>query len=144
MTFTYSLDDLTTPLAQVRRKIGDTNENDQLLQDEEIEQVIAERPGSILDQSVECVRNILAKISRDVDRSNLGMSATRSQQYEHYVTLLEQLEAERASAASPFVGGVSRSRKRSLRADSDFTQAINRRGRHSIFGTSRRELDDDC
>lgn len=143
MPLTYSLNNLNTPLAKVRRKIGDTNEDDPLLDDAEINQVILERPGSVLDQSTECVRNILAKISRDVDRSNLGMSATRSQKFEHYATMLTTLEAESAGGALPFAGGVSRSDKESLANDSDFTQPMNERGQHSIEGADHHHDHDD-
>ena len=140
MGFTYSLEDLNTPLAQVRRMIGDTVKADVLLDDAEINQVILERPGSVLDQATECVRNILAKISRDVDRSNLGMSATRSQKWEHYDSLLKKLITETAGGAKPFVGGVSKSDKETLAADDDFTQPMNERGQHSIDGAHHDRL----
>lgn len=144
MTFTYSLEDLNTPLAQIRRKIGDTNKDDVLLEDEEIEQVIVERPGSVLDQATECVRNSLAIIARDVDRSNLGMSATRSQKFEQLTAILKSLKSEAGGLAGPFVGGVSRDRKRELAAETDFTQPLTRRDQHSIHDPDHAHKDRDC
>lgn len=144
MGFTYSLEDLNTPLAKVRRMIGDTVKADVLLDDAEINQVILERPGGVLDQATECVRNILAKISRDVDRSNLGMSATRSQKWEHYDALLKKLITEASGSAKPFVGGVSKSDKEVLAADDDFTQPQNQRGQHSIDGAQPDRRRENC
>lgn len=141
MAFTYSLTDLATPLAQIRRKIGDTNSADPILSDEEIEQVIAERPGSVSDQAVECIRNAIAKWSRDVDRSNLGMSATRSQKVQHLRDLLVEMKGQVAATAAPLVGGISIARRDELRDDSDFVGAAFRRGQHSINETTGADED---
>ena len=141
MTFTYSLLDLNTPLAKIRRKIGDTNSADVLIEDEEINQVILERPGSVLDQATEVIRNALAAVARDVDRSNLGMSATRSQKFEQLTSVMDFLMSESGKTAEPFVGGVSRDRKRDLATETDFTQPLVSRGQHSIHDPDHRPRD---
>ena len=120
MTWTYSSTSLSTDLAKVRLKIGDTNTNNQLLSDEEIQVSLDEYSDTKL-ASIGCIRAILAKLARDIDRSNLGMSAQRSQQIQHYKDLLAELSSESGLYAEPFFGGGSLDEKDSLESDSDYT-----------------------
>lgn len=96
MTFTYSTANLTTPLAQVRLRIGDTDSNLQLLQDEEINVALATHANAVLPTAIACVRLILARIARDVDTSHAGVSAQRDQKTQHYRDLLKMLTDESA------------------------------------------------
>lgn len=120
MTFTYSSSSIATDLAKVRLTIGDTDSNSPLLTDEEINYFLGEKDDIVL-AACDCVRAIIAKLARDVDRSNLGMSASRSQKQQHYQDLLGRLEAQAMSAGGElFVGGTSLAEKESLEEDDDF------------------------
>lgn len=121
MTWTYDAT-ATTTLAKVRRRIGDTNTNSQLLADEEIADFLDEAGDDIYSTAVACVDAILAKLARDVDRSNLGMSATRSQQEQHYKDLRELLVQRRDAGATPSLTGVSVSEAEDEVLDDDFIQ----------------------
>lgn len=100
MTFTYSIANLTTPLAQVRLRIGDTDSNLQLLQDEEISVALATHANAVLPAAIACVRLILARLARDVDTSHAGVSAQRDQKTQHYRDLLQMLLDESADDLS--------------------------------------------
>ncbi len=119
MTFTYSSSSISTDLAKVRLTIGDTDRDQALLSDEEINYYLA-RKASVTLAAIDCVKAILAKLARDVDRNNLGMSATRSQKTQHYRDLLKDLQAESMTVGEVFVGGVSEAERESIEEDEDF------------------------
>lgn len=119
MTFTYSSSSISTDLAKVRLAIGDTDSNTALLTDEEINYYL-DRKGDVTLAAIDCVKAILAKLARDVDRNNLGMSATRSQKTQHYRDLLKDLQAEQRTVAELFVGGTSIAERESIDEDDDF------------------------
>jgi hypothetical protein len=103
MAFTYNL---TTTRGQVRLRIGDTNSSDPLLTDAEIDYSITQRTG-VLQSAIECVRVILAKIARDIDRSGAQVQSSRSQKTQHYRDLLKDLQAEAAPLSGVRCGGIS-------------------------------------
>lgn len=110
---------LATDKDRVRLKIGDINSADELLQNETI-QAILDQGKSVVGTSIECINAIIALLSRDTDRSNVGMSTTRSQKIAHYEILLKNLKAENALGAAPKFGGTSDSEKDTLEDDADF------------------------
>jgi hypothetical protein len=119
VTWTYDPSDLSDDVSQVRVRIGDTNTHDKLLSDEELQHFIDDR-GTVLLASVSAVRAIIAKLARNIDRSNIGMSAQRSQSIQHYRDLLRELERESgAHTGAPRVGGISKSDKATAESDSD-------------------------
>lgn len=134
MTWTYDGTDLSTDLAKVRRNIGDTNTNDQGLTDEEINSFLSD--GLSVDAaSLRSAQALYAKWVRDVDRSNLGMSASRSQKLQHLKDLIDGYLKPRVNRrATPFLGGVSQDSKNSLEEDSDFIQPRIRRGQFDNDG----------
>jgi hypothetical protein len=119
VSFTYSSSSISTDLAKVRLTIGDTDRDQALLSDEEINYYLA-RKASVTLAAIDCVKAILAKMARDVDRNNLGMSATRSQKTQHYRDLLKDLQAESMTVGEVFVGGVSEAERESIEEDEDF------------------------
>lgn len=119
MTFTYDSTDISTDLAQVRLRIGDTNSADPLLTDEEITAYLT-LDSDIVGAAILCVKAIIAKLARDVDRGNLGMSATRSQKVQHYKDLLIELRKGDAHFCQVFAGGLSVSGKESNESDTDY------------------------
>ena len=126
MTWTYDPTDLSTSRAQVRFRCGDTNTNEQLLTDEEIAYILSVQDAILLAAAQACDA-IWAKLSRETDRSNLGMSSSRSQQVQHYKDLAKQLRDEHKATEgdrAPVVGGtftgISKNERDSLRQDTDY------------------------
>ena len=102
MTWTYLPTDISTDLAKTRLLIGDTNTDDQLLTDEEINFHLSQH-GSLYLAAADCCDSIVGRLARDIDRSNLGMSAQRSQKVQHYRDLAASLRArgKRSSSIVP-------------------------------------------
>jgi hypothetical protein len=120
VTWTY---DLTTSIGKVRLRIGDTDTNDQVLSDEEIAtQTTA--TSSIDVAAMHCCELALAKFSRKVDRSVVGINSTRSQLVTHFQELLKILQRVAANAGGVvgYVGGIEQDRKDSAVADTNYIQ----------------------
>lgn len=128
MTWTYDATDLTTDIAKIRRDIGDTNTKDQGLTDEEIQSFLDD--GLSRDHAtLRAAQSLYAKWVRDVDRSNLGMSASRSQKLQHLKDLIDGYLSLRVKRRpTPFVGGVSQDAKDALDDDDDFVKPRTSRG----------------
>ncbi len=129
MTWTYDPTDLSTDLARVRLEIGDTNTNDQGLTDEEINYYLVTSGLGLAQSTLRCAEALYARWVRDVDRSNLGMSANRSQKLQHLKDLIDgHLRPRHMRRVTPYLGGVSESAKDSLRSDTDAVQPGIRKG----------------
>ena len=123
MTFTWDPTALaTSELQQVRLTIGDRDSGKPLLTDEEINFRLDQYSDGVLPASIRCVQDILAKLARDVDRSNVGMSSTRSQQTTHYRDLLKELKAENSTLGEMYVGGTSDSAEDAINSSTDYRQ----------------------
>lgn len=135
MTFSYSISE-TTDRDQVRGKIGDTDADTYEIDDETIDAIMALYP-SVIATSVECVKRMIAKLSRkSFDRSALGLSTSRGAVLGQLRDLLEDLEIElRSSAGGMFVGGVSQSDVDTQEADTDFIQPSFSVGKNDFPGT---------
>lgn len=131
MTWTYNID-LSTDKDKVRVRIGDTNTNAQLLSDEEINALFSAFSSDLTLTVVGSIRAIIGKLARDYDRSNLGMSAQRSQQIQHYKDLLAEYMGSgvegMGARAEMFVGGLSRATEESFDTDTDYKGPDMRRG----------------
>ena len=84
---------LSTKKDEVRLIIGDTDIDDQLLQDEEIEYFLEQSQDSVIQASIKAVMAIIAKLSRKVDKSVGEAKLSLSQQIEHYQKLLDNLKS---------------------------------------------------
>lgn len=120
MSWTYDPTDLSADLAKVRLDIGDTNVNDQGLTDEEINSFLARY--DLASATLRSAQALYAKWVRDVDRSNLGMSVSRSQKMQHLIDLIKDLKSRSASRARPFLGGISEDAKETFAEDDDLVQ----------------------
>lgn len=121
MTFTYNPKLLSTsPLMQVRMQIGDTDSSDQMLQDEEIEYALSQRP-TILGAAADCCRTLASKFSRQVDSAIGDLRASFSQKFDHYVALSYQLDAKATEqgGGTPYAGGISEADKEQQQEDQD-------------------------
>jgi len=120
MTFTWSATDLSTNLAKVRATIGDTNSDNQLLSDEHINAWLTYYSDDVIKAATRCVRDIIAQLARDFDRSATGFSGSRSQKINHYKMLLEELQRDSGLLAEMFVGGLSKDTEESFNDDEDY------------------------
>jgi hypothetical protein len=109
--WTYTHSPATSQVDEVRLLIGDTNEDDPLLSNEEIEYFIAtEGPGK--RAASEAARAIASSFARLMDRSIGSLSASYSQKYQQYFDLSQTLKTEAQSdPVSPYVSGWKRSEK---------------------------------
>lgn len=119
MTFTW-IGDLSTDLDKVRANLGDTDSTDQLLQDEQINGVLAVITD-INMASAALADQIAATYARKVDVGHLSARKSASQLFRHYGELANRL---RALGPGDVVGGSS-SRAGGIRItgtkESDFT-----------------------
>jgi hypothetical protein len=135
VTWTYSVTSRTAR-NQVRERIGDVLTNDQMVADEIIDERLTARSNDTLVTAIDCVRIILARIARDVDRSGASISGSRDQKTQHYREVLERLEKEAGLGGSPgytagvpsfipgvYLSGMSESQAEDLEDDTDFTGA---------------------
>lgn len=119
MTFTYSGNPGASDRDAVRFLIGDTDANDPILQDEEIDYLLADT-GSVNGAALSAARSIWAKFARLVDKAVGDLRISYSQRASHYQQLIRQLEQRAAiRKAVPFAGGISKASKDSIRQDSD-------------------------
>lgn len=91
MAWSYSGDPSTSPKDEVRFLIGDTSEDDPLLQDEEIAYLLDQCGGSALAAAVAACEGIVAKLSREADLRSGATSISASQRHAHYAALLTDL-----------------------------------------------------
>lgn len=114
MTWSYSGDPSTSDKDMVRLLIGDVDEDDQLLSDEEIEAVLAVYTNIHLASSV-LAESISGMFSRLADKSIGDYSISLSQMSEQYRLLADRLRRYMSISASikaqPFAGGISRQQK---------------------------------
>tara|TARA_R110000824_G_scaffold159878_1_gene334458 strand:+ start:2193 stop:2627 length:435 start_codon:yes stop_codon:yes gene_type:complete len=133
MTWSFS-DSIATDKDKVRLKIGDTDTDDQLLSNETIDALLVIRADVTLC-AIDCVRAILAKLARDIDRSAVGMSGQRSQKITHYEGVLRNLVKESGGEVRMKVGGISQDAADTLRDDSDFIKPSFSVGMDDFNGT---------
>lgn len=116
----WSFDDsLSTDRDRIRLRIGDTDTNDQLLSNETVDALLLTRTSVIL-AAIDCVQAIIAKLAREIDRSNIGMSGSRSQKTTHFHSVLRELQKEAQMDTGMKVGGISRDDRNTIEDDSDF------------------------
>jgi len=124
MTWTYAGDPAASTLAAVRFLIGDTDTNDQQLQDAEINFAIAATSDKYT-AAIFCAQSLAAKYSRLCDTAIESVRVSANQQYEHYRGLIGILTTQAAQNSlygglgSPYVGGVSISEIENVREDTD-------------------------
>lgn len=99
MAWTYNGDPAASPLATVRFLIGDTDINNQLLQDGEIEYLLTQKgsPNGAAQQA--CIA-LMAKVAMEVDYDIGPERVNASQRLEAYKSLLKELRASALSASA--------------------------------------------
>ena len=91
MSFSYDETKLSVELNKIRLWLGDTDEDDILLQDEEIAYVQSDNT-SFLRRAAACCRLICAKLSKRVDYKLSLLSEKASVLYDRYKSMAERFE----------------------------------------------------
>lgn len=118
MVWTYSGDPAANEKDAVRFLIGDTDPDDQLLQDEEILYLV-ERMKTTEGAAAEAAYSLAAKFSRLSDKSVGDLSLSLSQKAAAFLALADKLRRRASILAVPFAGGISKSQKAATEGDSD-------------------------
>ena len=129
MSWTYSQSQLDEPRNQVRLKLGDTDSSDQQLQDEEIDQFLAET-DSVEGATLAAARALAARYSRSVDKWVGDLKILGSQRSRHYLALVKALSGKASIHAVPSAGGVFQAEKEDMEQNNALVQPFFRRGQH--------------
>ena len=95
MTWTYGGDPSASTLAEVRFLIGDTDTDDQQLQDEEINHLLSENNGEPYAAAVDAAEALVALYARDVSRAVGDLQVLAEARAAHYAGLAERLRKQR-------------------------------------------------
>lgn len=115
MSFSYDSARLSDELNQIRLYLGDTDEDDPLLQDEEIA-LMQDEHSSFKKRIAACCRLICAILARDVDFRLSLLSEKASVTYDRYKDMAERFEAM-GSVSYPWAGSILKSYKESNEED---------------------------
>tara|TARA_A100001515_G_scaffold67655_3_gene53806 strand:- start:1513 stop:1956 length:444 start_codon:yes stop_codon:yes gene_type:complete len=124
MTWSYSGDPSSSDRDKVRFLVFDTDTNDQLLSNEELDWLLSQN-SNIYMAAATAAEAIAAKFAKDISRSVVGISATPGGRADFYLELAERLRAQVSSTnkhAQVFAGGLSIDNKEALDDDSDAVQ----------------------
>lgn len=135
MTWTYTASS-TTALNRVRRRIGDTNTNDQLLQDEEIQDFLDEYAEDLYATAAASCEAICAKLARDTAHTVQGMSNSRNEKFDHYEKLAEKMWSKARMVTTPSYGGASVADQEDFDSDTDLKPYSFRVGKDDKDGTA--------
>lgn len=135
MTWTYSGDPSASDRDAVRVRVGDRDENDQLLQDEEIDYFLAQYVGdgrAALRASLDAAKAIAAHFARQSTYRIGQVSETLSRRSEAYERLSGEIEAElrRLAIVSGKALSVKTADKAGQEGDATLVKPYVRRGMH--------------
>jgi hypothetical protein len=112
----------------VRLIIGDTDTNDQLLANEEINYFLTLH-GTVVRAASESARAIAAKFARLMSRSVGGLQADFAAKYRQYLELANNLlQNEEISPVSPYLSGYLYSQHKTRADDTDRIPIFGRKG----------------
>ena len=126
MTFSYDETDLSMELNRIRLELGDTNEDDALLQNEEIVQVQTEQ-STFYRRVASCCRLICAKIAKRVNYKLSRLSEDASVLYDRYKEM-EKMFSAKTSTNYPWVGSIKIDLKADVEANTNLVKARFKRG----------------
>lgn len=123
MSWSYSGNPADSPKDSIRFLVQDTDENDQLVTDEEIEWIV-EHEGNLYKSASKIAKTIAAKFSRLADQSIGDYSISYSDLSDKYMDLADKLfdEAQKdisTKGVQVFAGGISKSDKRNRTLNAD-------------------------
>lgn len=117
MTWTYGGDPAGSILDALRFLLGDTDEDDQQLSDEELNYLLTENDDSVTAAGLSACRRMIAKYSRYVDQKTGDIDTKYSQRLGHYRTLLAMIRE--GLIPTPYAGGISKSDMEAVQDDED-------------------------
>lgn len=121
MSWTYSGNPASSDNDKVRFLVGDTDETDQLVQDEEIAYALTTQPTAELAAAL-VAEAIAAKFARQVDSTVGRVSESASQRAMAFRERAKELRSNIALLARPSFGGLSQAEKERLDSDTDAVQ----------------------
>lgn len=123
MTFTYDVSTISTnQTAQVRLLVGDTDANEQLMQDEEIAYIVSIERGTYY-AAARTAEAIAALFARRVTTMVGDLRVLAEKKYEHYLELAAQMRTTAALGdAAPVMWAGSQTTKDASEADTDRVQ----------------------
>lgn len=120
MSYSYSGNPSNSAKDLVRFLIGDTDQSDWLLQDEEIQYLLSLYNNVALNASIRACESIIAKFSRLADESAGSVSVSFSQKATAYQKMITTLRVRLATDdMQPFAGGISQAQKQIVEANKD-------------------------
>lgn len=99
MTWTYSGNPTESDLMALRFAIQDTVEADPQFTDEELGYLLGAAGGSVTRATVAAIETLVAKYSRQADRTVGDLSVSASQRADHYRELLAQVQGSASAGA---------------------------------------------
>ncbi len=130
MTFSYSGNPSSSDRDQVRFLIADTNSAAPILQDEEIDYLLATET-SVARAALAAAEEVLSRFARQVDKTVGPTQISASQRHAQYKDTVARLRKNLRKGAMPYAGGISVSDKQSGEADPDRVQPAFSRNLHS-------------
>lgn len=135
--FTYDIDDLLTTTATGRKNVvrflvGDTDENDVQVSDDEIYFALSQNSDNVYYSSAYVCRALASKYGRNVDVAISGvLDAKYSTLRDHYMSLADSIETEakKQSGLGFSAGGISQSSVTTARQLTDRVEPSFRRDR---------------
>lgn len=120
MTWTYNVANLATDETyQVRLLCGDTDTNNQLIQDEEIDFLLSENSGVYFAAAAAC-EAIAAKLADEADQKTGKIATWLTKRVDKFLEMAKRLrEVASRTLGRPYAGGISISDKEDQEADTD-------------------------
>ncbi len=143
MAWTYSGDPADSDRDALRFCIGDTDTGDQQMNDAELDFLLTQK-GSVAGAAVEAVRKLIAKYSRQVNKSVGDLRLSLSDRVKSYKMLLRELQAAlNLKTGGPIAGGISLARKDTVKENTDRVVPDFERGKFDHPGTENSNNLDD-
>ena len=136
MTWSYSGDPDASNLDHVRFLIGDTDTNDQLFSNEEINAALTERNNNVYLAAADLCRNAASKFARKATKSVGDLSIQFKEIFENFLKLAKQYSRDGAiRSVRGYAGGISIDDKRTVSDNTDRVSPSFYRGLQRNLGT---------
>jgi hypothetical protein len=119
MVWTYTGDPTDSAKDALRFHLGDTDQEDQLLSDQEINYLLQLHGGNIYLATADAARTLAGKFSRQSDKQVGDLRLSLSQKSDHFWELAKKLELQGQKRVTPYAGGISKADKNKQRDRED-------------------------
>jgi hypothetical protein len=133
MSWTYDPSDMDSALNRVRLRIGDVNESDPQMQDEEI-QLFIDATSTDEDAAYSALTALAARYARESDKWVGDLKILKSQKFRAIKDLLANIEPSTRFIGIPSAGGIRYSQKEEIEGDSDLVTPSFRRNQFDYEG----------